>query len=155
VFPSPTGCMLWSFGFFSFCNLRYILQIPLKWSVVFLKSWTLTGCFSNSIGSSVTSGRFSEKQGEPTACYRWTGWARETTDLKFKTRGKMTHHFRGIWGIYLKLIKKNWFDLDFDRLWPKISPETGDGRVARFCNMEILEHITCAICANSNPQYSK
>ena len=44
---------------FFFINLRYILWIPLKWWVIFLKSWTSTDYFSNSTGSSVTSGRFS------------------------------------------------------------------------------------------------
>ena len=44
---------------FSFIKLRYILEIPLKWSVIFLQSWTSTGYFSNSTGSSVTSCRFS------------------------------------------------------------------------------------------------
>ena len=41
---------------FFFTNLRYILYIPLKWWVVFLKSWwTSTTYFSNSTSSSVTS----------------------------------------------------------------------------------------------------
>ena len=44
---------------FSFTKLGYILQIPLKWSVTFLRSWTSTGHFSNSAGSSVTNCRFS------------------------------------------------------------------------------------------------
>ena len=39
--------------------LRYIPWIPLKWSVILLKSWTSTGCFSNSTGSIVTNYRFS------------------------------------------------------------------------------------------------
>ena len=34
VFPSPSGYMLTSFSFF-FINLRFILYIPLKWSVIF------------------------------------------------------------------------------------------------------------------------
>jgi hypothetical protein len=45
---------------FSFIKLEYILQIPLKWSVIFLQSWwTSTGYFSNSTGSFVTNCRFS------------------------------------------------------------------------------------------------
>ena len=40
---------------FSYINLRYIPQIPLKCSVILLKSWTSTGYFSNSTGSSVTN----------------------------------------------------------------------------------------------------
>ena len=44
---------------FFFINLKYNLYIFLKWSVIFLKSWTSTGYFSNSTGSSVTSGWFS------------------------------------------------------------------------------------------------
>ena len=38
-----------------FINLRYILEIPLEWSVIFLEYWTSTGYFSNSTGSSVTT----------------------------------------------------------------------------------------------------
>ena len=44
---------------FSFIKLRYILWIPLKWSRVFLQSWTSPGYFSNSTGSYVTNCRFS------------------------------------------------------------------------------------------------
>ena len=41
-------------------NLRYIPWIPLKWWAILLKYWwTSTSYFSNSTGSSVTSGRFS------------------------------------------------------------------------------------------------
>ena len=40
-------------------NLICMLQIPLKWLVIFLKSWTSTGHFSSWTGSSVTSSRFS------------------------------------------------------------------------------------------------
>ena len=43
----------------SFIKLGYILQIPLKWLVIFLQSWTSTGYFSNSTGSFVTNCRFS------------------------------------------------------------------------------------------------
>ena len=40
---------------FSFIKLGYILQSPLKWSVIFLQSWTPTSYFSISTGSSVTN----------------------------------------------------------------------------------------------------
>ena len=40
-----------------FINFKYIQQNPLIRSVNFLKSWPSTGYFSNSTGSSVTSGR--------------------------------------------------------------------------------------------------
>jgi hypothetical protein len=43
---------------FFLIKLGYILQIPLKWSVIFLLSWTSTSYFSNSTGSSVTNCRF-------------------------------------------------------------------------------------------------
>ena len=43
----------------SFIKLEYVLQTPLKWSVIFLQSWTSTGYFWNSTGSSVTNCRFS------------------------------------------------------------------------------------------------
>ena len=57
--PSPTGCMLVSFGF-SFMNLntKNIPQIPLKGWMIFLKSWwtTSTGVISQAQpGSSVTT----------------------------------------------------------------------------------------------------
>ena len=45
------------FSFFIY--LGYILQIPLKWPVVFLQSWTSTGNSSNSTGLSATNSRFS------------------------------------------------------------------------------------------------
>ena len=44
---------------FSLIKLRYIMQIPLKWSVSLLHSWTSTGYFSNSTGSFVPNRRFS------------------------------------------------------------------------------------------------
>jgi hypothetical protein len=44
---------------FSFIKFGHILQIPLKWSVIFLQFWTSTGYFSNSTGSLVTNCRFS------------------------------------------------------------------------------------------------
>jgi len=37
------------FQFFN-TNSKYILEIPLKWSLIFRKSWTSTGYFSNSTG---------------------------------------------------------------------------------------------------------
>ena len=43
---------------FSFITLRYILQIPIKWSVIILQSWTSTGYSSYSTGSSVTNCQF-------------------------------------------------------------------------------------------------
>ena len=51
---NPTGYML---DIFPFCSihLRYILQIPLKWSVMLLlKSWTSHSYFSNLTSSSAT-----------------------------------------------------------------------------------------------------
>ena len=44
---------------FSFIKMGYIPHIPLNQSVIFLQSWTSTGYFSNSTGSSVTTCRFS------------------------------------------------------------------------------------------------
>jgi hypothetical protein len=44
---------------FSFIKLGYIVSIPLRWWIIFLQSWTLTGYFSNSTGSSVTKCRLS------------------------------------------------------------------------------------------------
>ena len=63
MFPSPTGDMSTSFGCF-FINRRHALWIPLKWSVILLKSQTSTGNFpevnvsQTATGSSVTSTRF-------------------------------------------------------------------------------------------------
>ena len=48
---------------FWFMHSRYILQIPLKWYVILLKSRTSTGYFSNSTGSSVTNRQFSLDSG--------------------------------------------------------------------------------------------
>ena len=36
------------------------------------------------------------EQGEPTASYKWTDWVWEITELKSKTLGTVTDHFRGI-----------------------------------------------------------
>ena len=44
-----------TFSFFFFINLRYYLWIPLQWSILFLKSWTAVGYFSNSTRSTVTT----------------------------------------------------------------------------------------------------
>ena len=44
---------------FSYTKLGYTLWIPLKWSVIFLQSWTSTSFSSNSTGSSGTNCRFS------------------------------------------------------------------------------------------------
>ena len=50
-------------------------------------------------------------RGEPTTCYRWTGWVQvQNNRLRFKTFSELpiiTDHFRGIYRIYLKLIMKN------------------------------------------------
>ena len=43
----------------SFIKLAYTLLISIKWSVIFLQSWTSTSYFSISTGSSVTNCRFS------------------------------------------------------------------------------------------------
>ena len=63
-----------SFWFF-FIKLRYILlHIPLKWWVIFMKSWTSTSYFSNLTGSSVASRRFSPLvRIETMAEGRWKG----------------------------------------------------------------------------------
>ena len=42
----------------SFIKVGYILWIPLECTVIFLRSWTSTGYFSNSTGSFVTNCRF-------------------------------------------------------------------------------------------------
>ena len=44
---------------FSFMKLGYVPYFPLKWSVIFLQSWTSTSYFSNSTGSFVTNCQFS------------------------------------------------------------------------------------------------
>jgi hypothetical protein len=46
----PLGYMLTSFKFSLLNYARYILQIPLKQSVISVESWTPTGYFSNSTG---------------------------------------------------------------------------------------------------------
>ena len=40
---------------FVFINVESNPKIPLKWSVIFMHSWTSTNYFSNSIGSSITT----------------------------------------------------------------------------------------------------
>ena len=54
----PSTYMLQS-SVFSLLSLRYILEVPLKWWGILLKSQASTGCSSDSTSSSVTSGRFS------------------------------------------------------------------------------------------------
>ena len=64
---------------FSFIEMGYILQIPLKWSVNFLQSLTSTGYFTNSTGSFVTNCRFSPiighkpQMSELTTLNQWSG----------------------------------------------------------------------------------
>ena len=57
MIPNPTGYMLTSSSF-AFIHLRYILWIPLNWSVILLKSPTSTGDSSNSTSSSVSNHQF-------------------------------------------------------------------------------------------------
>ena len=52
----------------SFIKLGYILWIPLKWSVNFLKSPTSTCHFSNSTGSSATNRRFFTDVASESSC---------------------------------------------------------------------------------------
>ena len=59
---------------FSFINVKYILKIPRKRSVNLLQSWTSTGYFSNSTGSSVC--RFSPIDAGGGAGLRAEGGAR-------------------------------------------------------------------------------
>ena len=56
---------------FSFIWLGYILQIPPKWPVTFLQSWTSTVYFSNYTGSSVTNCRFSTIIGSVLLVHCW------------------------------------------------------------------------------------
>ena len=53
---------MWGFVFFYFTNLRFTPYIPLKWWVIFLKSWTSTSNFSNLTSSFVTSGWFTKSR---------------------------------------------------------------------------------------------
>jgi hypothetical protein len=47
LFPTPTNCMLWSFGFL--CWFEAYSTDSLKWSVIFLKSRTSIGYLSNEL----------------------------------------------------------------------------------------------------------
>ena len=97
----------------SFIKLMYILKISLKWSVIFLQSWTSTGYISNSNGSFVTNCRFSRSlvfiydRGGPAVGYKRTGWLREVTGWSSRLQ-EITGHFRGIYRIYPNVIKENW-----------------------------------------------
>ena len=85
---------------FSFIKLGYILWIPLKWSVSFLQSWTSTGYFSNSTGSSVTNCRFSLIV-EPANELR-------KKRLEFKTSGKLLIVLEESMEYTLELTIENW-----------------------------------------------
>ena len=76
VILNPTGYMLTSSSSAAFIHWRYVLYIPLKWTVNFPKSWTLTGHFSNSTGSSATHRRFFPDIGVESSCNRWKSWRR-------------------------------------------------------------------------------
>ena len=54
VFTSPTGYILTSSGL-PLLNWGIFYKFPLKWTVIFLQSWTSTGYFSNSKGLFVTN----------------------------------------------------------------------------------------------------
>ena len=73
VILNLTGYMLTSSGF-PFSYFRYILYIPLRWPVSFLKSWTSTGYFSNSTGSSATNHRIFPDI-DPHVCFNGFGKA--------------------------------------------------------------------------------
>jgi hypothetical protein len=47
------------------------------------------------------------ERGEPAATYKWIGWVWEITGGKAEVFKKIADHFRGIYRIYLELIKKN------------------------------------------------
>ena len=78
---------------------------------------------------------WSQWMGEPTATYRWIGWVWEITGEVQDLR-KVTIHFKGIHGIYLKLDQRKpersqhvtrwtWKHEDFDWLCPtNSSPDT-------------------------------
>ena len=59
LFTNPTGRHYTKYRFSPDTGVLYKSQIPLNWSIIFLKSWTSTNYFSNSTGSSVTNRRFS------------------------------------------------------------------------------------------------
>ena len=67
---------------FSFIKLGYILQIPLKWSVIVLQSWTSTGYFSNSTGSFVTKCRFSPTIGVGSMWHRYPAKSQQSSPKK-------------------------------------------------------------------------
>ena len=67
VFTSPTGNMLTSSGL-PLLNWGMFYKFPLKWTVIFLQSWTSTSCFSNSTGLFVTNCRFSPIIGSSSLC---------------------------------------------------------------------------------------
>ena len=56
VFPTPTGDMLWSFGY---SLINWGIFHKFKWLVIFLKSWNSTNYFSNSTNPLVISCQFS------------------------------------------------------------------------------------------------
>ena len=57
---SKSNCLCVDIVWISFTTFkRWTIDLSLKWSIIFLQSWTSTGYFSNSTGSSVTSGWFS------------------------------------------------------------------------------------------------
>ena len=80
MFTSWTGAVLCSFGF-SIIFLGYIVYILLKWLLIFLKSWTSIGYFSNSTASSVTSGWLSLfiQRFQMQVDYMWVGSTEKCT----------------------------------------------------------------------------
>ena len=97
---------------FFYINLRYIPQIPLKWSVILLNTWTSTGYFSNSTGSSITLIEHSSSTRQnvechtivPTTCFQTKIIAPKdyslecksftaTSDKSKSTRSSLHHHY--------------------------------------------------------------
>ena len=108
------------------------------WSVLLLKSWTSTGYFSNSTGSSVTNCRFSpiigvypphkitllgntarnkENRQRLVYSYRWSGWVSEKTGWRSPRLQETYWSMKGFYKtLYLWLIKKNWKITTLNRL---------------------------------------
>ena len=113
MFASPTGDMLTCSGF-PLLNWGIFYEIPVKWSVIFLQSWTSTSYSSNSTGSSVTNCR------SPRSLI-WTlpnVGLNQCWSAMWQHILKNNHLFKATAGIYIQQVAKLTSKIPISIHWP-------------------------------------
>ena len=79
--------------------------------------------------------------------------------LEFKTSRKITDHYRGVYGVHLKIIKKNWKITTCDRLdlatlgiWPIVPKNLPDTRTPRCIGICVFKNCFVSLEDGFYPQ---